>query len=153
MSDIRVPDTNIVIFAGRLTHDPDLSYTQTGRARCRFSIANTRYYKDAKGERQEITTFANVSCWDKQAEWIAENVKKGRPVTIEGGLASHEYTDDSYRPAPKTIRKLEIALRKLSPLTWPEKTPERQTSDTAQPQQHSSNSKGYTQDDQEDLIF
>ena len=49
MADLRVPDLNKVIIAGRLTHDPDLKYISSGRAVCRIRIANSRYYRSKDG--------------------------------------------------------------------------------------------------------
>ena len=69
MSDLRVPDLNLVMIAGRLTRDPELKYTAGNRAYCRFGLAHTRYYKTRGGEKREETVFASCSVWDKQAEW------------------------------------------------------------------------------------
>lgn len=115
MADLRVPDLNVVHIAGRLTSDPDLRYTQTGRAYCRLRIANTRYYRTKEGERREDTTFVNASCWDKQAEFIGERLRKGRPVLVEGSLRSYEMEDST--TGQKTTR-LEINARRITPLDW-----------------------------------
>jgi single-strand DNA-binding protein len=116
MGDIRVPDLNVIYIAGRLTRDPDLRYTQTGRAYCRLGIANTRYYRTKDGERREEATFVNASCWDKQAEFIGERLRKGRPVLIEGSLRSYDAEDQS---GQKTTR-IEINARRVTPLDWDE---------------------------------
>lgn len=122
MSDLRVPDLNMVMIAGRLTRDPELKYTAGNRAYCRFGIANTRYYKTRDGEKREETVFASCSVWDKQAEWIGERIKKGRPVLIEGSLNSYEvsaHTDaDGQR---KAQTRLEIRARRVTPLDWDDK--------------------------------
>lgn len=115
MADLRVPDLNVVYIAGRLTSDPDLRYTQTGRAYCRLRLANTRYFKSKEGERREDTTFVNASCWDKQAEFIGERLRKGRPVLVEGTLRSYEMEDST--TGQKTTR-LEINARRITPLDW-----------------------------------
>ena len=114
MSDLRVPDLNMVMIAGRLTRDPELKYTAGNRAYCRFGIANTRYYKTRDGEKAEDTVFASVSCWDKQAEWLAERIKKGRPVLVEGGLHSYE----SRHEDGNKQYNLEIRARRITPLDW-----------------------------------
>ena len=115
MADLRVPDLNVVYIAGRLTSDPDLRYTQSGRAYCRLRLANTRYFKSKEGERREDTTFVNASCWDKQAEFIGERLRKGRPVLVEGSLRSYEMEDTA--TGQKNTR-LEINARRITPLDW-----------------------------------
>ena len=132
MSDLRVPDLNIVMIAGRLTRDPELKYTAGNRAYCRFGIANTRYYKTRDGEKREETVFANCSVWDKQAEWIGEHIKKGRPVLIEGSLNSYDFND---KDTGQKVTRLEIRVRRVTPLDWDEKTQPAQASSTAQPHQ------------------
>lgn len=77
---------NRVILTGNLTGDPELRYTQTGRARTRFSIAVNQRYRDQEGNLQETTTFVPIVVWGAQAESCANFLKKGRPVAIEGRL-------------------------------------------------------------------
>lgn len=115
MADLRVPDLNRVIIAGRLTHDPDLKYISSGRAVCRIRIANTRYYRNKDGERKEDTTFVDVSMWDKQAEFVGERIKKGRPVLVEGRLKSDMW-DDKNTGQKRT--KIEITAQRVVPLDW-----------------------------------
>jgi len=132
MSDLRVPDLNQVMIAGRLTRDPELKYTAGNRAYARFGIANTRYYKTRDGEKREETVFASCSVWDKQAEWIAERINKGRPVLIEGSLNSYEVKPSGEE---KTTTRIEIRVRHLTPLDWDVDYQTAQTSSTAQPTQ------------------
>lgn len=116
MSDLRVPDLNKVLIAGRLTRDPELKYISSGRAVCKLGIANSRYYKDKNsGERKEDTSFVDVTIWDKQAEWIGEKLKKGRPVLIEGRLKSDMW-DDKTTGQKRT--KVEIVALRVTPLDW-----------------------------------
>ena len=131
MSDLRVPDLNLVTIAGRLTRDPELKYTSGNRAYARFGIANTRYYKKADGTKAEDTTFASCSVWDKQAEWLAQSVKKGRPVLIEGSLSSYE-VEEVGQALRKNVSRLEIRVRRVTPLDWDEQTQTAQTSSTGQ---------------------
>lgn len=117
MSDLRVPDLNRVFIAGRLTRDPELKYTSTGRAYCRFGIANTRYYKSKDGERREETTFVSASVWDKQAEWVGERLRKGRPVLVEGGLRSYDIEDKN---SGQKVSRIELNAQRVTPLDWDE---------------------------------
>ena len=115
MSDLRVPDLNRVFLAGRLTRDPDLRYLQSGMAICKLSVANTRYYKGKDGDRREDTCFVDVTVWDKQAEWIGERFRKGRPVLIEGRLKMDSWED---RSTGQRRSKLEILAQRVTPLDW-----------------------------------
>lgn len=120
MADLRVPDLNVVFIAGRLTRDPDLKYTVNNRAYCRFGIANTRYYRTKDGNRGEDTVFINCSCWDRQAEWIGDRIKKGRPVLVEGSLRSYEAED---RNTGQKTTRVEINARRITPLDWDDQGP------------------------------
>ncbi|MCR4405165.1 MAG: single-stranded DNA-binding protein [Candidatus Acetothermia bacterium] len=77
---------NRVILTGNLTGDPELRYTQTGRARTRFSIAVNQQYRDQDGNLQETTTFVPIVVWGPQAESCAQFLKKGRAVAVDGRL-------------------------------------------------------------------
>lgn len=113
MPDLRMPETNTVILAGRLTRDPELRHVAGNRAVCNMSIANGRRYKDKSGEQQEKTTFADVTVWDKSAEWVAETLSKGRPVIVEGRLNTEEWEQEGQRRT-----KLCIVATRVQPLDW-----------------------------------
>jgi single-strand DNA-binding protein len=115
MSDLRLPDLNKVLIAGRLTRDPELKYISSGRAVCRLSIANSRYYKDKNGERKEDTSFVDATVWDKMAEYVGERLKKGRPVLIEGRIKSDSWED---KTSGQKRTKIEIAAQRVTPLDW-----------------------------------
>ncbi|MBX3176622.1 MAG: single-stranded DNA-binding protein [Candidatus Hydrogenedentes bacterium] len=117
MSDLRLPDLNKVFIAGRLTNDPDLKYISSGRAVCRIRIANSRYYRSKEGERKEESTFVDVSMWDKQAEFVGEKLKKGRPVLVEGRLKSDMWDD---KTTGQKRSKIEISAIRVTPLDWDE---------------------------------
>ncbi|MBI4656773.1 MAG: single-stranded DNA-binding protein [Elusimicrobia bacterium] len=92
--NIRIPEQNQVLLSGRLTHDPDIRYTQKGLAVCAFDMAANRRYKDkTTGEWKDDATFVPVVVWAPMAERCKEKLKKGSPVHVEGRLASSEYTD------------------------------------------------------------
>lgn len=114
MSDVRVPSTNLVVIAGRLTRDAELKYIQSGNPVCNFSIANTQYFKPKDGERKEDTTFVDVTCWGKTAEF-ASKIGKGRPVQVEGRLKSESWED---KATGGKRSKLGIIADRVSPLDW-----------------------------------
>ena len=63
---------NYVSLLGRLTRDPEVTYTQSGKAFTRFSIAVSR----GTSNRDEVD-FINCVAWEKRAETISQYFKKG----------------------------------------------------------------------------
>jgi single-strand DNA-binding protein len=94
MAEIRLPEQNTVLLAGNLVKDPELKYTASGTAMCRFRIGVNRRYKDPKsGEWKDDSTFVNVVTWREAAERCGKVLKKGSPVHVDGRLRSYEYQD------------------------------------------------------------
>lgn len=115
MADLRLPDLNKVIVAGRLTRDPDLKYISSGKAVCRMGLAISRQFKTRDGERREDTTFVDVTVWDRQAEFCGENLKKGRPILVEGSLKSDSWED---KQTGQKRSKIEINAQRVQTLDW-----------------------------------
>lgn len=92
-NSLRLPDQNNVIMVGRLTRDPELRRTGTGKAVCSFDIAIGRRIKDADtGEWKDADpTFVPIIVWGDQAERCGERLKKGVPVHVEGRLQSNKW--------------------------------------------------------------
>jgi single-strand DNA-binding protein len=84
---------NKVILAGNLTRDPELRYTPKGTAVTEIGLAINRSWKNEAGQMQEETTFVDVSAFGRTAEVIAQYLKKGRPVLIEGRLKYDQWDD------------------------------------------------------------
>ena len=82
---------NKVILIGRLTRDPELRSTSTGRNVCQFSVAVNRTYTNANGERE--ADFINCVVWDKQAENLSKYQKKGNQIAVEGRIQTRNYDD------------------------------------------------------------
>ena len=82
---------NKAILIGRLTKDPELRTTSTGRNVCQFSIAVNRTYTNASGERE--ADFINCVVWDKQAENLTKYQKKGNQIAVEGRIQTRNYDD------------------------------------------------------------
>ncbi|MBI5623398.1 MAG: single-stranded DNA-binding protein [Elusimicrobia bacterium] len=111
MIGVRLVEQNQVFLVGRLTHDPDVRFTQKGSAMCRFSIAVNRRYKDsATGEWKDDTSFIPVVVWREVAERCKEKLSKGSPVHVEGRLKSREY-DDQKTGQKRTV--LEVEARRV----------------------------------------
>ena len=82
---------NKAILIGRLTKDPELRSTSTGRNVCQFSVAVNRTYTNTNGERE--ADFINCVVWDKQAENLAKYQKKGNQIAVEGRIQTRNYDD------------------------------------------------------------
>lgn len=80
---------NRVVLIGRLTKDPVLSYTQSGKAVAKFTLAVDRGMKDQNGNNQ--ADFIDIVVWDKQAENVSNYVKKGHLTAVEGRLQVRSY--------------------------------------------------------------
>jgi len=80
---------NRVVLVGRLTKDPELKYTQTGIAVTRFTLAVNRAFQSASGERE--ADFISCVAWRKQAENVANFLKKGSLVGIDGRIQTGSF--------------------------------------------------------------
>lgn len=78
---------------GNLTADPELKYLPKGTAVCQFNLAINRRWKDEFGNQKEEVTFVGVKAWGRQAETIAQYIKKGRPLMVEGRLTQESWDD------------------------------------------------------------
>jgi single-strand DNA-binding protein len=84
---------NRVLLLGNLTRDPELRYTPKGTAVGDISIAVNRVWSNEAGQRQEETTFVEITLWGKQAEIAQQYLSKGRGVFIEGRLHMDTWED------------------------------------------------------------
>jgi len=83
---------NKFIGVGRLTRDPEVRYTQSGKAVASFAIAIDNGFGDNKR-----VDFINITVWDKLAEVCGNNLAKGRRVLVEGRLQIGEYEKDGQK--------------------------------------------------------
>jgi single-strand DNA-binding protein len=87
---------NKIILSGRITHDIELSNTQSGVAFCKFTIASNRKYADkATGERQ--ADFINCVAWRGTAEFISKYFQKGSAIIAEGTLQNNNYESNGVK--------------------------------------------------------
>ncbi len=84
---------NKVMLIGNLTRDPELRYTPKGTAVAELGMAINRFRSNDQGQRQEETTFIDVTLWGRQAELAQQYLTKGRPVYIEGRLQLDTWED------------------------------------------------------------
>lgn len=82
---------NKAVLIGRLSNDPDLRFTPTGKATCSFSLACERPFK-TNGKKE--VDFIPVVTWNQIAETCANYLKKGRLVAVEGRIQVRNYDRD-----------------------------------------------------------
>ena len=87
---------NNVQIIGRLGKDPELRYTQSGTACCKFSVAVEGYVpKDS--DKPKHTEWFNVVAWAKLAEICAQYLGKGDLIYVQGELQTRQYEKDGQR--------------------------------------------------------
>jgi len=85
---------NRVILAGNLTRDPELAYTASGTALCKFGMAINRTWTDRQtNEKREETCFVDCTAFGRTGENINQYMTKGRPLLVEGRLQFSQWTN------------------------------------------------------------
>ena len=84
---------NKVIIVGNVGRDPEVRYTQSGRAVASFSVATSERFQDKDGQTQERTEWHRVVAWARLAEICGEYLRKGKQVYIEGRLQTRDWED------------------------------------------------------------
>ncbi len=84
---------NKIMLIGNLGRDPELSYTPSGKAIAKFSLAVSRRRRDPEsGEQREETTWFNIVAWERLAETCNNYLHKGSKAYIEGRMNSRKFT-------------------------------------------------------------
>src|SRR5699024_4367682 len=83
---------NNVSLLGRLTKDVELRYSQSGTAVANFTLAVNRQFKNQNGERE--ADFIRTLAFGKTAEVIAQYVKKGQQLAVEGRIQTGSYENN-----------------------------------------------------------
>ena len=80
---------NNVVLVGRLTKDPELTYTPSGVAKARFTIAVNRSFSNQQGERE--ADFISCIAWRAQAQNLANFMRKGGLIGVQGRIQTGSY--------------------------------------------------------------
>ena len=78
---------NVIIIKGRLTRDPELRHTQSGKAVCNISVAVNRPFT------KDEVDYIDCVFWEQRAEFVAKYFTKGREILVRGSLQSRPYED------------------------------------------------------------
>lgn len=84
---------NKVILVGNLGKAPEIRYMPNGDAVANITLATSESWKDKNGEKQEKTEWHRITFYRKLAEIVAEYLKKGASVYVEGRLETRKWTD------------------------------------------------------------
>jgi single-strand DNA-binding protein len=104
MSDLRMPAINQITVSGRLVQDAEFRITDNDTARLTTRIAVNRAYRDRTDEWQEETSCFNVVVWNQLAERLADRLKKGTPIFLNGRLRSASWRDDDEGQGPFPVK-------------------------------------------------
>ena len=85
---------NKVIIIGNVGRDPEMRYTPSGRPVTSFSVATSRTWMSAEGERREETEWFNVVAWGTLAEICKAHLTKSQQVYVEGRLQTRGWEDE-----------------------------------------------------------
>lgn len=86
---------NRIILIGRLTRDPELRFTASGKAVANFTLAVDRGWGGPGSEKE--TDFIDVVVWERQAETVAQFLKKGRLACAEGRLQIRQFEHEGQK--------------------------------------------------------
>ena len=86
---------NRVILMGRLTRDPNMSYSQSGdnMAIARFTLAVDRRGKRQDGADQQTADFIGCVCFGRQAEFAEKYLRQGMKIAVTGRILTGSYTN------------------------------------------------------------
>lgn len=116
---------------GRLGADPDLKYMPSGKGVANIRVATSERWKDRQtGDTKERTEWHSVVAYDKLAEIMAEYLRKGSQVYIEGKLQTRKWQDKEGKDRYTT----EIIAQQLQMLGG---KPQGERQETSRPQQSS----------------
>ena len=103
---------NKVMIIGNLGRDPEMRYTSSGRPVTSFSVATSRSWTTAEGERRTETEWFNIVAWANLAEICNKYLKKGHQVYIEGRLQTRHWEDEegNKRVATEVVAREMIML-------------------------------------------
>ncbi len=113
--NIRMPSINRVVISGNLVDEPRTNLLENGTHVSNFRIASSQSYRGKDGEMQQKTCFVDVVAWRRTAELVAEYLRKGSPVLIEGELQTSQWQAQDGSPRSR----LEILARRVQFLERP----------------------------------
>jgi single stranded DNA-binding protein (ssb) len=127
---------NRIITSGKLVANPTLRETNSGTSVASATIANNEFISDGDGERQQVTTFVDVTVWGRSGESFASLAKKGQEVIIEGQLGCNDWESEDGQKHSKHFLKAEswqFTQYRLQEESTKKAAPEKSTKATKSP--------------------
>ncbi|MGH9449707.1 MAG: single-stranded DNA-binding protein [Terriglobia bacterium] len=104
---------NRVILVGNVGRDAVVTFTASGVAVCRFSLATNERFKNKAGEVEPRTEWHSIVAWSKLAEVCGEYLTEGKQVYIEGSIRSGQWEDQEGNER-KSFNVVAYQMRMLS---------------------------------------
>jgi single-strand DNA-binding protein len=101
---------NQVILMGRLTRDPEVRTTSTGKTIASFSLAVDR------GGQEDAADFFDITAWEKLGELVSQYLSKGRRCLVQGRLRQDSWDD---KETGKKRSKVEVVATDVTFLDGP----------------------------------
>jgi single-strand DNA-binding protein len=95
----------LLVIQGNLGRDPEMKTAGSGKSVCRFSVAVSD-----KGPKGEHTEWFRCVAFDKTADIVAQYVKKGDPILVEGRLKTEEYEKDGEKKTSTSVLVSRVTL-------------------------------------------
>lgn len=126
MADLKIPRVNYVLLSGRLTDDPQMTFTPKGTPVTKFRIASSRLYKDPlTGDWKEDTLYIDIKTFGELAERCHKRLSRGSPVLLEGRLNYRSWeTPDGQKKSLIEIIGFRIQFLEKKVEEIPEEIPE-----------------------------
>lgn len=102
-------DINRIILVGRLTRDCELTYTQSGVALAKISIAVNRRKKNGD-QWVEEASFFDITMWGKRGEALSNYLVKGQQIAVDGQLKQDRWEQDGQKRSRVVIEASNIQL-------------------------------------------
>jgi single-strand DNA-binding protein len=100
---------------GRLVADPELRFTQGGKAVCSLRVAASDSKKDDNGNWETTEQiFVGVSLWEAEGEAAAEALQKGDQVLVSGRIFQREYEASNSEKRTSLEVKFPTVAKKVS---------------------------------------
>lgn len=117
---------NKVFLKGNLTRDPEVKLVTINDKQVKvtnFTIAVSRSFKKANGEKDQDTTFVNCEAWDSGADFISKYIVKGDPILVEGSLKLESWEKDGQKLSRIKVRVSNFEKLNRAPAKANEETP------------------------------
>jgi len=125
---------NRVFLAGNLTRDPEIRYSQAGKAVADLNLAVNRKYKLSSGEFKEDVCFVNIVAWERLAELAGEYLRKGSSILVEGSLRYDQWEANGEKKS-----RLRVVADRIQFLDRLKKTDSGDAPEERGPKEHATN--------------